>query len=87
MSNTMCGTIAEELEGIHLGDKRLNERSKKLVTALAVDPQPSINAACKGWNETHAAYQFLDQTCVTPEKIQEPHRTATLRRIRSRPWS
>jgi hypothetical protein len=82
MSDNLCGAIALELEGIDLGDKRLNERSKKLIASLAVDPQLSINAACDGWNETHAAYQFLNHAEVAPEKILDPHRMATLNRIR-----
>ena len=54
------GSISSELEGIDLGDKRLNKRCMRLIEALAVDPQLSINASCNGWNETHAAYELLD---------------------------
>ena len=83
MSEITCGAIGEELTGIHLGDKRLNQRSMKLITSLAVDPQLSINAACEGWNETHAAYQFLGHAEVVPQKILEPHRRETLNRMQS----
>ena len=54
----MCAGIAEELEGIDLGDERLNKRSKKVLEALATNPEASINAACQGWSETLAAYRF-----------------------------
>lgn len=47
--------IADELRGIDLGDKRLNERSQRLLEALAVNPEASINAACRGWSDTVAA--------------------------------
>jgi hypothetical protein len=77
--------ISEELHGIDLGDQRLNKRSQQLITSLAVDPQSSINAACEGWDETHAAYQFMDNAKVTPAKILRPHRAATLRRMQARP--
>lgn len=82
MSN---GTMIDELEGIDLGDQRLNKRSRQLITSLAVDPTMSINASCEGWNDTHAAYQFLDNSKVAPAKILEPHRRSTLRRIQRNP--
>lgn len=85
MSTTSNATISEELHGIDLGDKRLNKRSQLLIEALAVDPQLSVNAACDGWKETHAAYQFLDNDKVTPAKLLKPHNTATLRRMQAQP--
>lgn len=77
----MCDGIAAELLGIHLGDKRLNMRSKKLIETLAASPAASINAACQGWSETQAAYRFLNNKLVTPEKIIEPHIQSTKKRI------
>ena len=56
----MCEGIADELQGIDLGDKRLNKRSKRVIEALAANPEASINASCEGWNETLAAYRFFD---------------------------
>lgn len=47
--------IAAELDGIDLGDKRLNQRSWKMMEVLAANPQASCNAALGGWAETHAA--------------------------------
>lgn len=77
----MCEGIESELDGINLGDQRLNRRGKKLLKALAGDPQASINGACDGWADTLAAYRFFDNPAVTPEKILEPHRAATMGRI------
>lgn len=85
MSKMSEGAISEELLGIDLGDQRLNKRSKQLITSLAIDPQSSINAACEGWDETHAAYQFIDNDKVSPAKILQPHRIATLGRMQTRP--
>ena len=85
MSMTDDGAISEELFGIDLGDKRLNKRSLQLITSLAMDPQLSINASCDGWDETHAAYQFMDNDKVTPAKLLEPHQAATLRRMQTQP--
>jgi hypothetical protein len=75
--------IAAEMNGVDLGDRRLNRRAASLLTTLAVDPTASVNAACDGWAETKAAYRFFDNDLVAPEKIVAPHREATLRRFES----
>lgn len=73
--------IREELKGMNLGDRRLNRRAGQLMERLSADPSGSVNAACQGWGETQAAYRFFDNQRVTPERLLEPHRQATLRRI------
>ncbi len=55
----MCEGIEKELEGIDLGDKRLNRRSGSILESLAANPQASINSACEGWSDTLAAYRFF----------------------------
>ncbi len=42
----MSDAITDELAGINLGQKTLNEPSLKVMQALAAIPQVSINAAC-----------------------------------------
>jgi hypothetical protein len=81
----MCEGIAEELSGVRLGDERLNQRSVRVLEALAANPQASINGACDGWGDTLAAYRFFDNDAVSPEQILLPHREATLRRMREHP--
>jgi hypothetical protein len=81
----MCVGIVDELDGIELGDERLNKRSKKVVEALAANPEASINAACQGWSETLAAYRFFDNASVSPERLLAPHREATVRRMQEQP--
>ncbi len=78
----MCQRIVDELCGIDLGDRRLEERSQRIMETLAADPQASINAACLTWADTIAAYRFFDNSKVSPEAILEPHYAATLERIR-----
>ena len=51
----MCEGIVEELRGIRLGDKRLNDRSAVVMEALAANPEASINGACDGLGDTFAA--------------------------------
>jgi hypothetical protein len=78
----MCEGIALELEGIDLGDKRLNDRSVKILESLAAQPERSINASTEGWGDTVATYRFFNHQKVTPEEILQPHIEATKRRIR-----
>jgi hypothetical protein len=55
----MSQWIDDELVGLNLGDKRLEERAKVLLERFAANPQASINAACHGWSETLAAYRRM----------------------------
>ena len=61
------------MEGIDLGDRRLNKRAVELVETLAAKPTASIPGACGGWAETLAAYRFLANEDVTWEGILAPH--------------
>jgi hypothetical protein len=81
----MCEGIAAELEGIELGDKRLNERSKRIIESLSANPEASINSACDGWSDTIAAYRFFDHKSVSPDEILKPHLEATKHRINEHP--
>lgn len=82
---TMTSTLADELRGIDLRDRRLNRRSQALLETLAANPEASINGACDTWSETQAAYRFFDNPAVTPEAILRPHALATLARMRNHP--
>jgi len=81
----MCDGIANELEGIDLGDERRNRRSKKVIETLAANAEASINMACATWHDTIGAYRLFNSPEVTPEKILQPHRQATLVRMREEP--
>ena len=81
----MSKGIADELQGISLGDHRLNQRSRKVIEALAANPEASVNAATNGWADTQAAYRLFNNPNVSPEQILKPHREATMRRIREHP--
>jgi len=81
----MSGRIADELAGIDLGDKRLNERSLKVIEALSVDPAASINGSFEKWSDTLAAYRLFDNPNVTPEAILKRHYEATMARTADEP--
>ncbi len=84
-SKWMCEGIAKELEGIELGDKRLNKRSARVIELLAANPEASVNAACGKWDDTLAAYRLFNNPAVEPAKILQPHLEATRRRMQEHP--
>lgn len=84
-SSSKTEWIEEELAGIDLGDRRLNQRCKRILERFSADPQASINGACQGWAETHAAYQFFDNDAVDETHVLAPHRRATLERMNLHP--
>lgn len=49
---------------------------------MMAQPTASIPVACRGWNETQAAYRFFDNVKVTAEPVLLPHQQATLERIK-----
>jgi hypothetical protein len=77
--------IIEELTTLSFGDKRLNERAKKVLKKLSNNPTDSIPAACGSASETKATYRFFDNEEVTPEKIQKTHIEATISRMKTHP--
>jgi hypothetical protein len=81
----MCEGIAVEFEGIEFGDKRLNKRSALILEAFASQPEASVNASMKNWGDTLAAYRFFRNEKVSAEKILDPHRRATERRMLEHP--
>ena len=73
----MCEGIVEELQGMDLGDQRLNRRSHLVIEALAANPEASVNAACDGWSDTLAAYRLFNNSAVTPESLGKSHERRT----------
>ena len=73
--------IAAELQGLSLGDERLNKRSRKVIEALAANPEASVNAAMNGWADTQAAYRLFNNSKASTSRILKPHREATAQRM------
>lgn len=76
---------AQEMLTANLGDERLNRRAAQLLSRLSYRPEGSIPSAFRSWGETLAAYRFFDNEKVTAEKVLEPHRDATLERVKQFP--
>lgn len=77
--------VRTELESADFGDKRLNVRLLKIVEKFLTKPQASIPEAMGAWADTKGTYRFINNAKVTPEKILEPHRQKTLRRMEEQP--
>ena len=71
----------EEMATVVLGDKRLDARAVRLLSALGKQPNLSIPAACRGRAEMEAAYRFFDNDKVTFAKVLEPHLQRTRERV------
>src|SRR5579864_6794166 len=64
---------------VELGDKRRTKRAVAYAAAAAASPSQSVPRQCRGqWKQTKGAYRLFDQSKVTGEKLQEPHRRLTL---------
>jgi len=71
-----------EFISANLGDKRLNKRMIEIAKAFMNKPEAQIPQAAGNWARAKGAYRFFDHPKVSVEKILEPHREATARRIK-----
>ena len=74
-----------EFQTIELGDKRLEQRLKKLADDLSARPQAPINQASADWAATKAAYRFFENPKASEQKIFAAHRNCTVQRMRGQP--
>ena len=77
------GWATEELDGLELGDKRLNERLAKICDSFSESPESPINQACEDWAETKAAYRFFKNDNVDVRNIISAHRLKTVTRMQN----
>jgi len=82
MGGYMNSSVAVEFQGCEFGDKRLTTRLMKFSNTIRESPQTSINAACGSFDQSKAAYRFLQNEKITPKKILDPHVTQTLERMK-----
>lgn len=83
-SKTVIGEWAQrEFCEAKLGDQRLTSRLIRLADRLSELPESPINQACKGWQETKAAYRFFRNDKVSASEILATHTRQTAERSRS----
>ena len=78
-------SLADEVDGIEFGDKRLTKRLVRIVEALGARPHDSIPAATATRAEMEATYRFFANEKVTPETILSKHFECSLRRCAEQP--
>ena len=81
----MQAWVHEELQGVELGDARLEQRYRLLLDRLSQRPSLSIPNACEGWAETMAAYRWFAHRRVTVPAVLAPHQQATQQRLQQYP--
>jgi hypothetical protein len=74
--------VEKEFDSADLGDKRLNERLKSILSGIFDNPQASIKSAFRGWSEVIGAYRFFSNKKTTVDSILKPHRDAALERVK-----
>jgi hypothetical protein len=73
--------LSDELRGCDFGDARLNKRACKVIEVLGQKPNISIPAALTERADIEACYRLMDNENVTPDKVLQPHREATYKRV------
>lgn len=77
--------VLREFEALSLGDKRLNERGRIIVGAIAASPALSFPRQESTIAGREALYRFLSNRKVTMEKLLEGHIGETVKRMVGRP--
>ena len=74
----------KEFIELNIGDKRLNERLKTIISGRMQSPNSSIPGSMKTWAKTKGAYRFFSNDKIDAEVIYEAHRNSTIKRIEDR---
>jgi Transposase DNA-binding/Transposase Tn5 dimerisation domain len=77
--------VLNELEGINIGDSRLNKRIMDLLEKASKQPQASINKMFHTRKEVQACYRFFSNDLVDETKIITPHINSTFNRSNQHP--
>lgn len=80
ISKLLPQSPTSDLHGISLGDKRLNERSQRLVAKKACKPGKSLPHVCGSAAELTAAYRFFGNDHIDMQALLKPHVQATAER-------
>jgi hypothetical protein len=83
LNEVRVGSAVDELEGIDLGDARLEARVRRIVTALERDPAAAFPAAVATVAEREAVYRLLGNERVRMKALLSPHRAQTVVRAKA----
>jgi hypothetical protein len=79
------GSVLREFDVLSLGDKRLNDRTRSIVEAVAASPAESFPRQEATIAGREAMYRFFANEKVTVQKLLEGHTHATVERMKGRP--
>jgi|GraSoi013_1_40cm_1032412.scaffolds.fasta_scaffold43185_2 hypothetical protein len=77
---TLLHPLAAELEGIDLGDARLERRAQQIAARAACDPAKSFPKLVQDSSELEGLYRFFQNERVKAVEILRPHQVATAKR-------
>ena len=77
--------LVKEFEGISLGDRRLDERARRIVEAISGSPGESFPRQEATVAGREALYRFLSNPKVSLSKLLSGHVEATVARMKGRP--
>jgi hypothetical protein len=65
--------IEQEFSSCDLGDRRLDDRLKTIISRISQDPSRSLSSACRGFAEVVACRRFFDNEVVSQSQLLAPH--------------
>ena len=83
LNKVSVGSALDELEGIRLGDARLDARVRRIAAALEKNPAAGFPAAVGTVAEREAVYRLLGNERVELKALLAPHRAQTVIRART----
>jgi len=75
--------VNEEMKKLELGDERLEERTRKIISDFSQNPTASIPQFCGDRAATKGVYGYCQNKAVDRAGVVEAHHQATLERIRA----
>ena len=83
LDKTPVGSAVDELEGVDLGDARLEARLRRIVAALEKDPAAAFPASVATVAEREAIYRLLGNERVEMKALLSPHAAQTVVRAKA----
>src|SRR3954447_5308562 len=83
LDKTPVGSAVDELEGVDLGDARLEARLRRIVAALEKDPAAAFPASVATVAEREAIYRLLGNERVEIKALLSPHAVQTVVRAKA----
>lgn len=77
------GSAIDELDGVELGDARLDARVRRIAAALEKNPAAGFPAAVKTVAEREAVYRLLGNERVQMKALLSPHAAQTVARAKA----